>query len=234
MLYSDIRELKTMLEIPDADTSEDRKLGIINEQVGNWLEEWTNRKFQYGQWTEVYKGTNTQKMPLRRRPVYANQAIANPATQSPPQVYYDSGAYYGSAQGAWTSQDALMTYGVDFCLQLDQSDGITSRCAILNRIGNYWLRPSARAAGLLSPFYTFDTGSYRVTYTAGMTVNQLPAQLRLAADLLVSRLRWIIPTGQEVSNESYEERSVGFITSEKMKLMSLCAPLLQGHRNWSW
>lgn len=238
MLLSDLREVKTMLEIPEGDTSEDRKLLLLIEQCSSWIESYTNRDFFYKYRTQYYRGTNSQKILLRNRPVYADPSVPVQTPSLPntvPQVFVDSGANYGQAPGAFTGSGAQLTYGTDFCLQIDQDDGISSRSAILLRVNDYWSRPAVRSAGLLSPYFGPDLGSIKVSYWAGYQIDNLPSLVRAAMNLLVSRLRWVIPTGHELSGEGYEDRSVSLITSEKLHLMAIAGPMISaGFRNWNF
>lgn len=224
-IYSDLRQLKSELGIDRCDTSEDLNLGFFLETASSWIEEWFNRPgIFYKERTEYYNGTGTQNLLLRSRPVYTTPTI---------QVLVDGAGYYGSASGAFTNQNSQLTYGTDFCIQIDQEDG-TSRSGILVRINNYWPRPFVRTAGLLSSFLGQQYGGVKVIYTAGYTVNNLPAVFREACNLLVARLRYIWPLGVELNSESYEDRSIGIVTSEKSKLMALVVPMLMSFRNWKF
>ena len=89
-----------------------------------------------------------------------------------------------------------------------------------------------RSPGYLTPYVQEDTGSIKVTYTAGYTVDSLPAQLRTACNLLVARMNYIFPLGVELNSDGYEERSVGVVISEKDKLLALIKPLILPYRNW--
>lgn len=226
MLYTDLRELKTALDINPNHTAEDKKLNFFLEQASEWIGEYLGRPgFDYQSRTEYYNGTGTQQLLLRSRPVYTTPTI---------QVYYDSSGFYGSTSGSFNSNNAF-TYGVDFCLKIDQADG-TSRSGILVRINNLWPKPSARQVGLLSPFISTGFGTIKVVYTAGYTVDTLPASFRLACNLLISKMRYVFPLGVELSAESYEDRSIAVsaLGQQKNYLMSLLKPFLNNYRNWSF
>ena len=171
--------------------------------------------------TEYYNGTGGLKLLLRHRPVFTTPTIV---------VHLDSGAYYGSVTGSFAGTSAL-TYGTDFSLKIDQEDG-TSRSGILIRINEFWPKPQSRQAGFLSPFLGESFGNIRITYTAGFTVDMLPAQIRAACNLLIARMRAILPVGMEIGSESYEERSLGLITQQKNYLTSLIRPMIWPYRNW--
>jgi hypothetical protein len=184
--------------------------------------------FTYKNRTEYYKGTGTQKLLLRSRPVYPRVGQSDQIA-----VYLDEAGFYGSVSGAFTQSNSQLTYGTDFALQIDQEDG-SSRSGILIRINNLWPRPQNRIAGLLSPFIGEGHGTIKVVYSAGYHIDNLPAQLRMAANLMVQRLRYIMPLGVELASESYEERAISVITSQKQKILALAAPIIAPFRNWKW
>ncbi len=230
MLFTDLVEIRKILEIDPLDHSEDAKLSLLIEQCSSWIEELLNRPgFSYKQRTEFYAGTQTPMLLLKSRPVYA-VVNGSPAITA----IVDQQGYYGSAPGSFDPSAALV-YGQDFCLKIDQDDGNKSRCGILLRINNIWPRPTVRAQGYLSPFISTDPGSIKVTYYGGYTVDDLPGCVRLAMNLLVARLRLILPEGMETQSENYEERGVAIVTSEKAKLLALVAPILiPNMRNFKW
>lgn len=223
---TDIRELKSELEIDPSDTSEDKKLMFLIEQASKWIEEYLGRAngLFYRSRTEYYGGTNTQKLLLKARPVYIDPTI---------QVFVDWNGFFGSTSGAFAANTEL-TYGEDFCLQIDQVDGVSSRSGILLRMRNVWERPNQRQGGYLSPFVGQNYGSIKVVYSAGYTIDELPANFRLACNLLVAKLRQVLPLGQELNSESYEDRSVGYLQPYKNSLMTLAAPLISTYRNWKF
>lgn len=219
-----MREAKTILEIDPDDRSEDALLNLLIEQSSQWIEEFLNRPgMERKERTEYYFGTGTQRLLLRSRPVFTVPTIL---------VRVDEAGNFGSTSGSFNADTAL-TYGDHFALVLDQEDG-SSRSGILYRINNVWPAPSARMRGLLSPFVATGFGTIRVIYTAGYTVDSLPASIRLACNLLVQKLRYVMPLGMELAGDSYEERAISPLNSEKEKLMALAKPLLLPFRNWHW
>lgn len=225
-MWTDLIELKTLLEIDPDNTAQDAKLLILNTVASEWLGEWLNRPgFDLKSRTEYYDGTGTQKLLLRSRPVYASPTI---------QVFADNQGFWGAASGSFDSTTTALTYGTDFALMLDPGEEGKSRSGILVRINGYWERPMLRQRGLLSPFVGEGFGNVKVVYTAGYTVDTMPAQLRMAADFLIARLNYVWPLGVELGSESYEERSISVITSEKSKLFALVKPMLWSARNIRW
>lgn len=224
MVLTDVREAKKLLDIEPGDTSEDAKLGLLITMASDWILEAINRPgIELKSRTEYYNGSGTQKLLLKSRPVYSNPV---------PQVFVDEGGYWASASGAFTQQGAQLVYGTDFALWIDTDEG-KSKNGILVRLTNYWPVPMVRQRGFLSPFVGEGYGNIRVTYTAGYSVDTLPAQLRYAANMLVARMRYVLPLGVELSSDSYEERSMG-IVNDKMKLMALVMPLILPFKNWKW
>lgn len=223
MILTDLRELKAVLEIDPDDTSEDKKLNFFIETASQWIEEFLDRPgLTLKARTEFYKGTGTQQLCLRSRPI---------PTPSGVQVWVDSGGFYGSVSGAFP--DPALVYGTDFCVTIDQEDG-SSRSAILNRIGALWPKPQVRFPGYLAPSQGVDMGSIKVTYTAGYTVDTLPAGFRFAANLLVAQIRHLFPLGFYLTSESYEERSVSYLLPQKRRLMAEVEGYLKSYRNWKW
>ena len=221
MLLSDIRELKAQLEIDSGDTSEDKKLNFFVEIASSWIEELLNRPgLSYKSRTEFYNGTGTQRLLLRSRPVYTTPTI---------QVSVDESGYFGQPSGSFDTNTAL-TYGDDFYLQTDQEDG-TSRCGILIRNGTYWPKPRVRQAGLLAPFLGIGFGVVKVVYSAGYFVDNLPPAIRFACNLLVAKMRHLMPLGLELTSESYEERSMSWVGERKDYLLALVKPMIHPYRN---
>lgn len=221
---TDLRELKKILEIPDTDTSEDVKLNFLIEQASIWIEEYLNRPLFYRERTEFYRGTGRRKLLLRARPVY---------TTPPIRLFLDGGGAYGSTTDAFDPGTTEKIYGEDFALQIDQPDG-TSRSGILLRLNGYWPTPGVRSQGMLSPYLGESLGTIKVIYTAGYTIDKLPAKLRLACNTLVARLRHFFPLGLELNSESYEERSISWAGERKDYLLALVKPLLHSYKNWKF
>lgn len=221
-ILSDVHELKQALSIDQDNTIEDTLLMFQIEWASGLIEDYLDRRLGIDTTTEYYQGTDTQRIQLRRRP-------ATPADMS---VWVQQDGFFGAASGSFDS-GSLLVYGVDYVLDVDQPDG-TSRSGILIRTRTTWPRMWIRVPGLLSPFRYPTYGSVKVTYTAGYTVDTMPAPVRLACNLLVMKMRNLMPLGQEVGSESYEERHISYATRNKDYLMSLVKPILHTYRNWSF
>ena len=224
MILTSLMEVKKILEIPAAHTTEDAKLLFFMEWASQLILEYLNRPdLELKARTEYYAGTNTQKLPLRHRPVFTTPTIA---------VRVDEQGFFGTAPDSFGTDTALV-YGEDFSLLIDQPDG-SSRSGILVRINDVWPQPNARTTGLLSPFVNDSYGPIRVIYTAGYTVDNLPAQIRMACNFLVARMRYIMPVGMETGSESYEDRSLSVLGERRDYLMAIAKPMLVSFRNWSF
>lgn len=224
MLLTDLRELKSVLEIDPNDTQEDKNLNFYVQQASNLIEELLNRPgLSYASRTEYYNGTGTRQLLLRSRPAYVTPTI---------QCAIDQSGYFGQTSGAFTASGSVLTYGVDFVL--DAKDGVKSRSAMLIKVGGFWPKQWARTTGLLSPFLVTSFGCVKVTYSAGYTVDDLPAAFRLACNTLVANIRNQFPLGAALNSESYEERSLGYIAERKDYLFGLIKPLLWNYRNFSF
>lgn len=225
MLLTDLREVKKVLEIDGCDASEDARLHFFIEWASNIIEELLSRPgLSYASRTEYYGGTGSQKLLLRSRPVFTTPTI---------RVFLDESAFYGSASGAFDPQNTELTFGTDFCLDIDQDDG-SSRSGILVRINDFWPKPSVRQGGYLSPFIGQGFGTIKVIYTAGYTVDTLPPAFRAACNLLVAKMRYIFPLGMEIVGDGYEEKSLSFAPSQIDYLKGLVKPLILPYKNWKW
>lgn len=232
-LYSDLSELKALLDIDPNDKSEDVKLNFFNEFAANAIEELLNRPggVFFATNTQYYKGKGTQKLLLRRRPAYPGPVAAVPAAVAM-TVITDPNGNFGSTSGSFSPTQQVLTYGVDYCLQIDQDDG-GSRSGLLIRLNNLWDRPYVRKYPYLAPFLSDDTGSIQVTYSAGYTVDTLPASLRMAADLLVANFRYVFPLGMGITSDGYEDRNIGIDAPKRAFLLDLIKPLvLSSFANW--
>lgn len=225
MLYSDLRQLKAVLEIDPCDKSEDERLLFFLEFASRWIEERCNRPdFSYKQRTEYYDGRGTQTLLLRNRPVYNDPPI---------EVYLDVGAYYGQVSGSFNPTLTQLTNGADFALKIDRPDG-TSKSGILYRVNAVWPMQWRRQGGYLSPFPVNTAGSIKVVYWAGYTVDNAPPMIRLACNTLVAKMRSFFPLGMEVAGEGYKDRSLSYMTNAYNYLMSTVDGMLVNNRNWNW
>jgi hypothetical protein len=225
VLFSDLNEIKGYLEIDPGDHSEDKQISFCCEWASKWIEEILARPdLARRERTEYYAGSGTQQLLLRSRPVYATPTIL---------LYLDESGYFGSVAGSFGSTTALV-YGDDFALDI-RENGQPSRSGILVRFGNFWPKPSVRERGILSPYVAQAFGTIKVVYTAGYTMDTLPADLRFACNMLAARIRYQMPLGMELNSENYEDRSIGILADAKNYLISPeIRRILLTYRNWKW
>lgn len=223
MLFQDLRELKSLLEIDSDDSSEDKFIMFLNEYVAGLFTETLNHDFDFKARTRYYDGTGTSKLILKHRPVFTTPTI---------QTWVDDSGFFGEASGAFASS-TLLTYGTDYFLQVDQDDG-TSRSAILVRNRATWNKPSYRQAGYLTSYLGPSNGNVKVTYTAGYTLDTLPSPFRLCAAVVVARLRHLLPMGFFLTSESYEERAVSYWLNDRSMLRGIINEMIGTYRNWKW
>ena len=244
MLFSSLLELKSILEIDPADTQEDKNLLLFNSCIGDWFKEILGYDIFYGVRTQYYDGTSTQKLTLRNRPVYPTTAPNASLPFTAITINYDQNGFYGEGASAFgsgsNSTNVLLTFGTDYMLKLDMDPTNTgtdyaSRSGVLLRVNDYWLQPIVRQIGLLSPFVSYDTGSYKITYSAGHTTDTLPAQIVMAANMAIARLRYIWPLGVELGGEGYEERSISLMADLRQYCITpTVRSMLFTYRNWKW
>lgn len=224
MILTDTRELRRIFDLAPDDSSEDLKLSLYAEWATGVIEEYLGRPgLTLAARTEYYQGTNTRKLNLKSRPVFASPAIT---------VYEDLSGLFGQSSGGFPS-DTQLTFGTDFGLQIDQPDG-SSRSGILVKVSGVWRRPIVRQRGFLSAYVGDGAGTIKVSYTGGYTVDTLPANFRTAANLLVARMRYLFPLGMPITSESYEERHISLFQRDRDYLLSMVKPLLWTYRNHKW
>lgn len=222
-MWTDLNELKSILEIDPEDTTEDKRLNFFMSWSAALVEQYLNRPgYVKAARTEYYDGSGTQKLILRCRPVYLSPT---------PRVFVDVGGLFGSTDAAFASTSEL-TYGTDFALE-GVVDGV-SRRAILVRRNNLWPKVAVRHAGYLTPWVDHAPGAVKVVYTAGWTADTVPGDVIAAMQQLIARMRFMFPTGLPVSSDSYEDRSISISVQEKDWLLGHVKHLLNPHRNRRW
>jgi len=190
---TDITSLKTFLGI--SDDSEDNLLALLIPQVSDAIEEYLGRTFTSATYTEYYMGEGTPFLVLNQRPV-----------TSITSVYLDEEGYWGQPSGSFAAP-TLLQQGVDYALEIDQSDG-TSRSGKLYRIKSYWPIAFTYITGVISSNMGPATGNVKVTYVGG---SNAPANVKLACNMAIARIRLLAPYGMALQSESYEEYSYSLL-----------------------
>jgi len=224
---SDLRELKTYLDLDQGDATEDVKLLFLIEQASAWIEDYLDRPLTYKQRTEYYNGKGTRKLPLRARPVYVGNGLD-------PVVVIDNGGGCGQIPGSFTGTG--LTYGKDFFPLMDGDTPNTSRSGILIRNNAMWPKPAFRVGGLLTPYQDTGFGVIQVTYWAGFTYDNMPSQLRMACHAMVARMRFLFPVGMELGSDSYGEKSINILAERKGYVFGgdLVKGMLNAYKNWTF
>ncbi len=197
--------LKPVLGIPDSDTSQDEALAILVGQCSAAIEEYCGRTFGRGTYTEYLSGDNGPVLALAQRPVYSILSL-----------YQDDTAYGGQAPNAF-GPETLLTQGVDFFLDVDQPDG-GSRSGLLYRLGGVWTRPFVTQPQNIAPGAPYPSKNVKVVYTAGYAA--IPGDLSLACNLLVARVRQMLPHGAAMTAESYSDYSYQLQAAVQAALMT--------------
>lgn len=222
MYFNDLAEVKRLLDIDPLDTQEDAKLWLYIETATEVIETYINRKnIMKRARTEYLNGTNTSRLCLNHRPVYS----------TPQPVMYYSGSSLGGTSADAFDNAQVIPYGQSYYLEVDDFENGVSHSGILRLARSTFRVPFARSAGMLSPYIISDTGSYKVTYTGGYTLDNLPSAFRQACALLVAKMRFIFPLGLELSSDSFEGVSASIMGNQKDYLQSLIKPLLFTYRN---
>ncbi len=226
MIYSDLRELKSELEIDPENTSEDQSLSRRIKQASALMDLYlTCPPKQKESKTEFYKGYGTPKLVLKRRPVFTDPAI---------QCFVSRTGYWGQSTDAFTDGGDTLTYGSDFVLEVDGDTGgdVTSKRGLLWRLDGLWPNFTVRTQGLITPYTVPAYGNIKVIYTAGYTVDTLPEVFRFCCNELAARIRYFFPQAQALAGDGYEERSLSFNSERKDYLMAIVKQHLFPFRTW--
>ncbi len=159
MAIASLKQFKAFLGVPDSNTVQDYRLGLIIAAADSIVKDHCGRDFEVKTYTEFYNGTGSRFIILNQRPV---TSVAS--------VYLDYNAAYGdNPQGAF-GIDSLLQQGVDYALDRDQPDG-SSAGGLLTRLKTIWLEVGrSYYPGKLTSDIGPALGSIKVTYTAGYAV----------------------------------------------------------------
>lgn len=128
--------------------------------------------------TDYYDGNGRVNLTLRYTPV---QSVAS--------VVIDQTGYFGQGPNAFAGTPLVA--GIDYALVIDDPLTGWAGAGQLTRINGFWpsriITPYSRLAGERVPLQ----GAVQVVYTAGLTDDpaKVPADLQLAANLLISQVR---------------------------------------------
>ena len=146
--------LKTRLQVPSSDTSQDATLSALITQVSALVEADLHRTFAQTNYTEVYEGTGSQWLPLRQKPLLASCVAATTTLDSAILPY--TGTAGTLAVGMATSD----------------SQGVIPSGATINSIGSGSVTLSAVALGTGATQVTFGVSVWEdlsAAYGSGFT-----------------------------------------------------------------
>lgn len=179
-------------------TTYDDRIDDLITKVGAFIVKWLDRIVEAEVGVVEYPvayGTGTFR--LRNTPVTFTNLTS---------IYYDVGANFGRGSGDFSST-TLLTEGTDYVLRVDQNDGVTSLCGIVERINGTWAGRLTRERGHLAASTEPRRGHIKVTLSPGWST--VPADIALAANLLIIRVIQMGPRGYVLMNESYAGYSYG-------------------------
>lgn len=219
MLFTDLRELKSMLEIDPEDRSEDVRLNhwirlgceVLESYLG-----WSPFRMER---TEYPKPSGKLSLVLDARPVYISPA---------PRIWVDESANFGLGTNDFAATTEL-TFGVDFTL--DMKDAVKSTSGILYGRNRLWNKKGVRVAGLLSPYIEEARGTIKVVYTGGFAVEDLPGEMVTAAVMAISKIRFMMPLGLPVQGDSFMGRSISLSPTQRNDVIGHVKPLIFKWRN---
>jgi hypothetical protein len=190
--------VKLAMGIPTGDTSKDDLIDARILSVDAMIKKWLGRDIErvVGR-TEYLSGLNSPVVRLRETPVILTGL----------SVYLDPYGYAGQGVNAF-ADNTLLTRGSDYILRVDQTDGVTSMCGLLERIGTVWPGTVRRDRGMLTGYFAEGVGNIKVVYTGGYS--SVPADIADAANKMVTRSMNVGKSGMIATSESFEDRSVSF------------------------
>lgn len=165
--YTTLVNAKLLLQIPQADTTQDTFVSLLIARLSAAIEKYCRRVFGPQQYTEIASGTGTSELALRQRPILAVSG-----------VFLDPLAYFGDGSDAFDPATTQLQEGQQggFAVEWDSgptagpstSDNIPmSTSGLLLMISDVWPKSVGYAYGRLSPIYGPPQGNIKVNYTAG-------------------------------------------------------------------
>lgn len=131
-------------------------------------------------------------------------------------VWLDEGAMWGQASSSSYTPFAagtLLTPGSSYALEIDQTDGISSRSGLVYNVNGYWPEPFVYNVGLISPMLGPSNGNIKVSYTGGY--GTVPTPMELACNLAIARIRNLKVYGEAVTAEKDEVYSYNLKAAAK-------------------
>lgn len=177
--------------------AEDAALAVLVPMADQFVKRYCNRDFERTTYpgaapgglgdSGYYSGKGFPELRLRQAPVVS---VAS--------VYLDDYGQFGQNPAGSFGATTLLTAGQDYMLKYDGSLGGApcSNSGVLLRVNDVWPAQYRRERGGLSSFPVANEGSIKVSYTAGYTADDMPADLVGAVCELVAGLRkWLVQGG---------------------------------------
>jgi hypothetical protein len=204
-----------------AGVADDSQNAILIQLIGaasNFITDYCNRDFTYGSYTDIYSGTNTPYLRLKRWPIWSIQ-----------NVWLEGGSAgsFGQAPNAFSLPPLVQ--GVDFALAADQPDG-SSLSGLLVKLNGVWPVRRSRTTSNLAGGYDSGFGNVKVQCTANF--KEVPGPVALACRMLVKRVMATRQFGALVKSEvtpDYSYSLDSFAPGEE--LLGLIRPLLGKYRH---
>lgn len=190
MAISSLPQLKNALGI--SDQTEDGQLSRWLLEADQIVKNFCKRDLEETTYTEYYMGNNSRYLVLNHRPV-----------QSITSVHQDSDAYFGQADNAFESADAL-TEGEEYVLIRDNNTSASekSKRAMLLKLKGVWPAAEKSTDGLLSQHLAGAAGNIKVVYVAGY--DTIPVDLESAVHQIVAVMRQSSGHGGPLQSESLD------------------------------
>lgn len=186
-MLTSLDQIKTFLNIPSSDTTQDRQLSGLQIAAEALILSRLKRNLEPATYTEYYSGNSQKYLTLRNRPVTSVTA-----------VYEDFQAFDGSNPSAF-GPATLLQPGIHYSLDIDESTN-TSKSGLLVRIGGVWQEIGrVYFPGKLSAEVGPTHGNIKVVYTAGYET--IPSDIEFAVCLAVSSMRRNVGSGGNVTSE---------------------------------
>lgn len=158
-------------------STHDSVLTILVAQVDAMILKWLGRNIEEAEYTEYPDGYSSKRIRLKQQPVTEIESVRV------------------DARRLFTASNTLLVADVDYKLQN----------GMLYRLNGVWPATRENRWGLLADAQVPSVGLIQVVYTAGY--DPVPADVTLAADMLVVKLFRLRKKGEAMLSESLEDYS---------------------------
>ncbi len=212
--------LKTFLQIPDGDKSEDKALLQLIARCDQTVKTWLRVTSWQPATDDIsfYNGNNTQVIRLRQKPVVS---ITN--------VWEDPNACAGQGPNDFGT-GTLLTAGVNYYLPWDMPNGQNaSWTGRLVKLNSVWEPQWRYYSGLLTPTIAQSNGTIKVEYVYGWP-DGIPLDITQAAENMIAAFRAGAQYGKSLSSFSFKGFSPNFSQSAQGFFTQECKDNLATYR----